>query len=71
MQVPKEWKLDPEWDNEVKQPQQASHHRKFPSKWRANALYQDPVNTVRIVDHFVIQPTDKLQVAEVNGSVSH
>ncbi|KAI3825561.1 hypothetical protein L1987_07051 [Smallanthus sonchifolius] len=32
--VPKEWKVDPEWDNEAKQPQQASHHREFPSKWR-------------------------------------
>ncbi|KAF5778030.1 hypothetical protein HanXRQr2_Chr12g0542731 [Helianthus annuus] len=30
--VPKEWKLDPGWDNEVQQPHQASHHRKFPSK---------------------------------------
>ncbi|XP_076902544.1 uncharacterized protein LOC143557324 [Bidens hawaiensis] len=69
--VPKEWKLDPGWDNEVRQPHQASHHRKFPSKWRANTFHQDPVNTVRIVDHFVIQPTHRLQVATVNGSVSH
>ncbi|KVH99431.1 hypothetical protein Ccrd_022334 [Cynara cardunculus var. scolymus] len=68
--TPQEWKLDPDWDNEVKQPQQASHHRKFPSKWKANAFHQDPVNTVRVVDHFVIQPTDKLQVAAVNGSMS-
>ncbi|GJT45065.1 metallo-dependent phosphatase-like protein [Tanacetum coccineum] len=70
-EVPKEWKLDSEWENEVKQPQQASHHRKFPSKWRANTFHQDPVNTVRIVDHFVIQPTDTLHVATVNGSASH
>lgn len=70
MQVPKEWKLDPEWDNEVRQPQMASHNRKYPSKWRANAFHQDPINTVRIVDQFEIQPTYKLQVAAVNGSMS-
>ncbi|KAL5993028.1 hypothetical protein ACLOJK_013948 [Asimina triloba] len=52
--VPKEWKLDPDWDREPKQPLQLSHHRKFPSKWSAAAAYQDPVTAVRIVDHFVI-----------------
>ncbi|GKV30407.1 hypothetical protein SLEP1_g39219 [Rubroshorea leprosula] len=57
--VPKEWKLDPDWDKEVKQPQQLSHRRKFPSKWSATAGQQDPVNTVRIVDHFVIRQTDQ------------
>ncbi|KAL4583597.1 hypothetical protein LXL04_008175 [Taraxacum kok-saghyz] len=52
--VPKEWKVDSEWDNnsELKQ---MNHYRKHPSKWRANCFNQDPVNTVRIVDHFVIQ----------------
>ncbi|KAJ0503224.1 hypothetical protein HanHA300_Chr11g0421881 [Helianthus annuus] len=69
--VPKEWKLDPGWDNKVRQPHQASHHRKFSSKWRANAFHQDPVNTVRIVDHFVIQPTRRLQVAASNGPLSY
>ncbi|XP_010275607.1 PREDICTED: uncharacterized protein LOC104610601 [Nelumbo nucifera] len=53
--VPKEWKLDPDWDREPKQPQ--SYLRKFPSKWCAAALPQDPVSTVRIVDHFIIQKT--------------
>lgn len=52
--VPKEWKLDPEWDAEPKPPLQLSHLREFPSKWRA-ASGPDPVNSVRIVDHFVIQ----------------
>ncbi|KAG1347649.1 Cobyric acid synthase [Cocos nucifera] len=52
--VPKKWKLDPEWDAEPKQPKQLSHRRRFPSKWKA-ASGLDPVNSVRIVDHFVIQ----------------
>ncbi|KAK2992303.1 hypothetical protein RJ640_020296 [Escallonia rubra] len=55
--VPKEWKLDPDWDGEPKQPQQPNHLREYPSKWRAASYQQDPVNTVRIVDHFVIQQT--------------
>lgn len=53
--VPKEWKLDTDWDSEPKQAQQLSHHRKYPSKWCAAVTQQDPVNTVRIVDHFVIE----------------
>ncbi|XP_072966845.1 uncharacterized protein [Typha angustifolia] len=52
--VPKDWELDPEWDAEPKQPLQLSHHRKFPSKWRA-AGGPDPTNSVRIVDYFVIE----------------
>ncbi|KVI06660.1 hypothetical protein Ccrd_014985 [Cynara cardunculus var. scolymus] len=68
--VPKEWKLDLDWDNELKQPHQLSHHRKYPSKWRANSFHQDPVNSVRIVDQFVIQ-TDKSELVVGNGSVSH
>ncbi|KAI3522114.1 hypothetical protein L1887_11593 [Cichorium endivia] len=68
--VPKEWKVDSEWDNELKQMQQLNHHRKYPSKWRANAFNQDPVNTVRIVDRFVIQ-TYKEDLEVENGSVSH
>ncbi|KAL3514532.1 hypothetical protein ACH5RR_027249 [Cinchona calisaya] len=55
--VPKEWKLDPNWDVEPKQ--HLSHHRKFPSKWRATSSQQDPVSAVRVVDHFVIQQTQK------------
>ncbi|THU63235.1 hypothetical protein C4D60_Mb01t13590 [Musa balbisiana] len=54
--VPKSWKLDPEWDAEVRLPQQLSHHRRFPSKWKA-ASGPDPINSVRVVDHFVIERT--------------
>ncbi|KAF8410026.1 hypothetical protein HHK36_002546 [Tetracentron sinense] len=57
--VPKEWRLDPDWDGEAKQPQQLSHLREFPSKWSAAAAQQDPLATVKIVDHFVIQQTTK------------
>ncbi|CAN6478453.1 unnamed protein product [Victoria cruziana] len=53
--VPKNWKLDPEWDTEPKHT--FSHQRRFPSKWCAAATNQDPVSTVRVVDHFVIQQT--------------
>ncbi|XXG87147.1 hypothetical protein AAC387_Pa11g1907 [Persea americana] len=52
--VPKEWKLDPDWDGEPKQAQQMSHSRMFPSKWSAAVTQQDPISTVRIVDQFVI-----------------
>ncbi|KAL0917207.1 hypothetical protein M5K25_012255 [Dendrobium thyrsiflorum] len=54
--VPKEWKLDPDWDAEPKQPLQLSYLRRFPSKWKA-ASSVDPINSVRIVDHFVIHRT--------------
>ncbi|KAF5740703.1 Calcineurin-like metallo-phosphoesterase superfamily protein isoform 1 [Tripterygium wilfordii] len=67
--VPKEWKLDPHWEQEPKQAQQWSHLRKFPSKWRAAAPHQDPLSTVRIVDHFVVRQTDKPDL-EINGSAS-
>ncbi|KAF5444986.1 hypothetical protein F2P56_034076 [Juglans regia] len=67
--VPKEWKLDPDWDAEVKQPQQLNHLRKFPSKWSAAAAQHDPIHTVRIVDEFVIQQTVKSDIATSNGSV--
>ncbi|XP_072958496.1 uncharacterized protein [Typha angustifolia] len=54
--VPKDWKLDPEWYEELKGPQHLSHCRRYPSKWRA-ASSPDPVTAVRIVDHFVVQRT--------------
>lgn len=70
MQVPKEWKLDADWEGEVKIPQQTSHLRRFPSKWRAATAYQDPVHTVKIVDRFVIGRTDKNDnVTSTNGPV--
>lgn len=58
VQVPKEWKLDEDWEGEVKA-QQMSHLRRFPSKWRAATAHQDPIHTVKIVDRFVIGRTDK------------
>ncbi|KAM3337925.1 hypothetical protein P3S68_032250 [Capsicum galapagoense] len=68
--VPKEWKLDPKWDGEPKQPQEPSYLQKFPSKWRAASLNQDPVNTVRIIDQFVIEKTEKHDSELANGSVN-
>ncbi|XP_068309028.1 uncharacterized protein [Pyrus communis] len=67
--VPKKWKLDPEWDREPKQPEQMSHLREFPSKWSASAGQQDPLNTVKIVDQFVIRQTDKTDVGASDASV--
>ncbi|KAF2324413.1 hypothetical protein GH714_013765 [Hevea brasiliensis] len=69
VQIPKEWKLDSQWDAEPKQPQQMSHHRRFPSKWRAVTSQQDPLNTVKIVDHFVIQQTENSDIGASKGSV--
>ncbi|KAF5190616.1 Calcineurin-like metallo-phosphoesterase superfamily protein [Thalictrum thalictroides] len=68
--VPKEWKLDPEWDEEreTKQPHQLSHLRKHPSKWTASVAQQDPLATVRIVDQFVIQHTTTITESELNNS---
>ncbi|XP_019086813.1 PREDICTED: uncharacterized protein LOC104718003 isoform X3 [Camelina sativa] len=57
--VPKEWKLDKDWDAEPRPTVNMSHHRRFPSKWCATTLQQDPVNTVKIVDHFVISRSEK------------
>lgn len=56
--VPKDWKLDPNWDGEPKPPEQLSHSRKYPSKWSAATANQDPLSTVRIVDQFIIHKTD-------------
>ncbi|CAA2981512.1 Calcineurin-like phosphoesterase domain, apaH type [Olea europaea subsp. europaea] len=69
--VPKEWKLDPSWEGESKQPQSLSYLRRFPSKWRSVSSHQDPVKTVRIVDHFVIEQTQRSESASINGSVTH
>ncbi|GAB2214086.1 hypothetical protein Droror1_Dr00018422 [Drosera rotundifolia] len=53
-----DWKLDPKWDGEPKQPNEMSHRRKYPSKLRAAIAPQDPVNAVKIIDQFVIRRTD-------------
>lgn len=70
MQVPKDWKLDPDWDGEPRQQEQPSHLRKHPSKWRAASPLQDPVSTVRVVDHFVIQQTQKSDSGAIDGQVT-
>ncbi|CAN8246430.1 unnamed protein product [Cochlearia groenlandica] len=57
--VPKDWKLDKDWDSEPKQSGIMSHLREFPSKWCASTSQQDPVNTVKIVDHFVIHRSQR------------
>ncbi|KAK2632347.1 hypothetical protein EUGRSUZ_L01670 [Eucalyptus grandis] len=56
--VPEKWKRDKRWEEEEKQREKTerSHLRKFPSKWiSADPSKGDPVETVRIVDYFVIQ----------------
>ncbi|XP_042966175.1 uncharacterized protein LOC122299793 [Carya illinoinensis] len=50
--VPKDWQLDTQWEKES---EELSYCRKFPSKWRAAAPDKDPLDTVHIIDHFVIQ----------------
>ncbi|OIW20273.1 hypothetical protein TanjilG_08233 [Lupinus angustifolius] len=64
--VPKAWKLDPKWEGETKHPQQLSHMRRFPSKWSAATSHQDPLKTVKIVDHFVIERTNKKDSGNVD-----
>lgn len=72
VKVPKEWKLDPSWEAESKQQRNlTTHQRKYPSKWKSVSPHQDPVKTVRIVDHFVIEQTVTPEIEPVNGSVSH
>ncbi|VVB07680.1 unnamed protein product [Arabis nemorensis] len=62
--VPKDWKLDKDWDSEQKQSGLMSHKREFPSKWCASTVQQDPVKTVKVVDHFVIHKSQKQQNGE-------
>ncbi|GAB4833573.1 hypothetical protein Ancab_031816 [Ancistrocladus abbreviatus] len=66
--VPKEWKLDPQWDEETRQPQELSHRRMHPSKWRATVAHHDPLATVRVVDRFVIRCTENSYL-QSNGPV--
>ncbi|KAJ4785662.1 Calcineurin-like metallo-phosphoesterase superfamily [Rhynchospora pubera] len=56
--VPKEWKLDPDWEAEPRDPLQPtlSYTRRSPSKWRSD-FGADPVNSVRVIDQFVIKRT--------------
>ena len=51
--------------------QQLSHQRHFLSKWRAASSKQDPLNTVKIVDRFVIRRTENSNIEASNGSGIH
>lgn len=51
--------LDPECEKEQPEKNKLSHERAFPSKWRAAPPYQDPLETVRIIDQFVIPQKDR------------
>ncbi|KAK4274712.1 hypothetical protein QN277_017898 [Acacia crassicarpa] len=57
--VPKDWEVDPDWVREPIDAEQLSYLRRYPSKWRAATAQLDPVQTVKIIDHFVIEKTDK------------
>ncbi|KAK8696267.1 hypothetical protein V6N13_001403 [Hibiscus sabdariffa] len=68
--VPKEWRLDPDWDAEAKKASKVESPEKISSKWSASAGQQDPVNTVKIVDQFISRQTEKHDFASSNGSIS-
>ncbi|EFJ24167.1 hypothetical protein SELMODRAFT_102099 [Selaginella moellendorffii] len=50
--VPKEWMLDPLWDEE--QSVSPSYSRKYPSQWIPLPPYRDANCNVRVIDHFVV-----------------
>ncbi len=56
IQVPEEWELDPEWEGPNSD--ELSHLRENPSQWKAAASDQEPLNTVRIIDEFIIPRKD-------------
>lgn len=56
IQVPEEWELDPEWEGPNSD--ELSHLRENPSQWKAAASDQEPLNTVRIIDEFIITRKD-------------
>ncbi|KAI7737497.1 hypothetical protein M8C21_020982, partial [Ambrosia artemisiifolia] len=60
--VPKEWNVDSAWNNETEQQHQFSHQRFHPSKW--SAILQDPIETVKIVDSFVINKRDEAEMSK-------
>lgn len=73
--------MDPHWEQESwelsqlreygEQDTELSYLRKFPSKWRAavHASCLDPLDTVRIIDHFVIPQQDR--PIPGGGHISH
>ncbi|KAG7941523.1 hypothetical protein I3843_16G049200 [Carya illinoinensis] len=62
--VPEDWQVDPQWEQESEElcqyPEELSYRRVFPSKWRAADSFQDPLDTVRIIDHFLIRKEDPI-----------
>ncbi|XP_062158059.1 uncharacterized protein LOC133865653 [Alnus glutinosa] len=52
-EIPDEWTRDPECEEEQPEENKLSHERKFPSKWRVATPYQEPLDTVRIIDQFI------------------
>ncbi|GMY28607.1 polyadenylate-binding protein RBP47C-like [Fagus crenata] len=51
--VPKEWELDPEWNKEP------NSNPYIPSKWMAAAWDQEPLQTVKVIEKFLIQRNDR------------
>ena len=56
-QVPKEWVLDPGWDEEdgFNEKGTLSYMRKCPSKWSPQRSFPDPNNNAQVIDHFVVE----------------
>ncbi|XP_040998135.1 uncharacterized protein LOC121244170 [Juglans microcarpa x Juglans regia] len=53
--VPWAWREDPDWQREKKiDPERSSHKRWFPSKWMADSSCKDPLESVKIIEQFVI-----------------
>ncbi|XP_040998134.1 uncharacterized protein LOC121244169 [Juglans microcarpa x Juglans regia] len=53
--VPRAWMENPKWQREKKiDPERSSHKRWFPSKWMADYPCKDPLESVKIIDQFVI-----------------
>ncbi|KAF5444980.1 hypothetical protein F2P56_034071 [Juglans regia] len=53
--VPWAWREDPDRQREKKiDPERSSHKRWFPSKWMADSSCKDPLESVKIIEQFVI-----------------
>ncbi|KAL4649716.1 hypothetical protein ACB092_01G035000 [Castanea dentata] len=54
--VPREWELEPNWTEPTSD--DLSHRRENPSKWKASEFDPEPLETVKIIDKFVIRRTN-------------
>ncbi|KAH7429398.1 hypothetical protein KP509_09G046200 [Ceratopteris richardii] len=53
--VPREWVLDPQWEEEqLSKTNIPSYEREYPSTWAPQWPFPDPNYNARVVDHFVI-----------------